>query len=155
MKLTVDRRQALTIGAGAFAAAALGGSTLPALAAETNGFEAVIKQFTGGRTPVEARVHLDLPKIAENGGLVPITITVDSPMTEESHVTDVLLVAEGNPRPGLATFHFSPASGVVDVSTRIRLAKTENVTAIAKMNDGSVFMGKKEVTVTVGGCGSS
>jgi sulfur-oxidizing protein SoxY len=154
MTLTVDRRQALTISACAFAATALGQSTLPAFA-ESNGFEQVIKQFTGGRTAVEARVQVDLPKIAENGGAVPITITVDSPMTEESHVSDVLLVADGNPRPGLATFHFSPASGVAEVSTRIRLAKTENVIAVAKMSDGSVYMAKREVTVTVGGCGGS
>ena len=104
---------------------------------------------------MEGRVNLDLPKIADDGGSVPMTITIDSPMTEESHVTDVLVVAEENPRPRVATFHFSPANGVAEVSTRIRLAKTENVIAIAKMNDGSIYMAKTEVTVTVGGCGTS
>ncbi len=154
MIFTVNRRQTLTVGAGALAATALGWSATPALA-ETNGFEELIKHFTGGRTPTQARVKLDLPKIADDGGSVPITITVDSPMTEESHVTDVLVVAEGNPRPHVATFHFSPASGAAEVSTRIRLAQTENVVAVAKMNDGSVYMARKEVTVTVGGCGTS
>ncbi len=154
MTLTVNRRQALTIGASALGATGLGWSTLPALA-ETNGFEKLIAQFAGGRTPVEGRVKLDLPKIADDGNSVPMTITVDSPMTEESHVTDVLVVAEGNPLAHVATFHFSPASGVAEVSTRIRLAKTENVIAVAKMSDGSVYMAKKEVTVTVGGCGTS
>ncbi len=152
MTLTVNRRQALMIGVSA--ATALGGSNLPAFA-ESNGFEGVIKQFAGGRTPVEGRVNLDLPKIADDGASVPMTITIDSPMTEESHVTDVLVVAEGNPRPRVAIFHFSPASGVAEVSTRIRMAQTENIVAIAKMNDGSVYMAKKEVTVTVGGCGTS
>ena len=142
----------MTIGAGTSAATALGWSDLPALA-ETNGFKEVIKQFAGGRTPAQGRINLDLPKIADGGGSVPMTITVDSPMTEELHV--VLVLAEGNPRPRVAIFHFSPANGVAEVSTRIRLAKTENVIAVAKMNDGSVYMAKKEVTVTVGGCGTS
>jgi sulfur-oxidizing protein SoxY len=151
MMASLDRRQVLTISAGALAATALGWSRLPALAA-TNGYEEVINQFTGGQPPAEGRVNLDLPQIAENGSYVPMTITVDSPMTEDAHVTDVLVVTDGNPRPGVATFHFSPASGVAEVSTRIRLAQTENVIAVAKMNDGSIFMAKKQVTVTVGGC---
>ncbi len=152
MELTVSRRQALTMGAGAVAVSALGWSSLPALA-ESNGFEDVISQFTGGKTPAEERVNLDLPQIADDGNAVPMTITVDSPMTEEDHVTDILVVADGNPRPGVATFHFSPANGIAEVGTRIRMAQTENIIAVAKMNDGSVFMAKKEVTVTVGGCG--
>lgn len=154
MTLTVNRRQALTIGAGALTATAWGSSDLPAFA-ESNGFEGVIAQFAGGRTPAQGRVNLDLPKIADDGASVPMTITVDSPMTEQSYVTDVLVVAEANPKARVAIFHFSPASGVAEVSTRIRLAQTENVVAIAKMNDGSVYMAKKEVTVTVGGCGTS
>lgn len=154
MTFTVNRRQALALGAGSAAAAALGWSVSPALA-ETNGFEAVIDQFTGGRTPAEGKIKLDLPQIADDGSAVPMTITVDSPMTEEAHVTDVLVVAPGNPRPEVAIFHFSPATGVADVSTRIRMAQTQDIIAVAKMNDGSVFMAKKEVKVTVGGCGTA
>ena len=82
-----------------------------------------------------------------------MTVTVESPMTEQSHVTDVLIVANENPRGGVVTFHFSPASGIAEVNTRIRLAATQNVIAIAKMNDGSVFMTSKQVKVTIGGCG--
>lgn len=149
--LTIDRRQALRIGIGAFAVSTLGWSGGSSFAA-TNGFDEVISQFAEGRTPAEGRVNLDLPQIADDGSAVLMTITVDSPMTDDSHVTDVLVVADGNPRPGIATFHFSPASGIAEVSTRIRLARTENVIAVAKMNDGSVFMAKKQVTVTVGGC---
>ena len=74
-------------------------------------------------------------------------------MTEQSHVTDVLVVAEGNPRGGVVTFHFSPASGVAEANTRIRLAETQNISAVAKMNDGSFFMASKPVKVTIGGCG--
>ena len=74
-------------------------------------------------------------------------------MTEQSYVTDVLIVADGNPQPGVATFHFSPASGVAEANTRIRLADTQNIVAVAKMNDGSFFTASKQVKVTIGGCG--
>ena len=70
-----------------------------------------------------------------------MAVTVDSPMTEQSHVTDVLMVADDNPRGGVATFHFSPASGVAEANIRVRLAATQNIIAVARMNDGSFFMG--------------
>ena len=92
-----------------------------------NDSDDVIKKFTGGKTPVEGKVKLDLPEIAENGNTVPMTVSVDSPMTEQSHVTEVLIVANENPRAGVVTFHFSPASGVAEANTRIRLAATQNV----------------------------
>ena len=100
-----NRRQALALGAGAIGVAMLGAST-PALA--KNDADELIKKFTGGKTPVQGKVKLDLPEIAENGNTVPMTVTVESPMTEQSHVTEVLIVADGNPRAGIATFHFSP-----------------------------------------------
>jgi sulfur-oxidizing protein SoxY len=146
----VNRRQVMTIGAGALAALTLI-STGRAEAA--NDFQDLINKFTGGKNAAEGKVRLDLPEIAENGNTVPMTVTVDSPMTEQSHVTDVLIVADGNPRGGVATFHFSPASGVAEANTRIRLAATQNITAVAKMNDGSFFTVSKQVKVTIGGCG--
>ncbi len=151
MPMTVARRSFLTIGAGALAATAWGGATIPALAA--NDSDDLIKKFTGGKTATEGRVRLDLPEIAENGNTVPMTVSVESPMTEQSHVTDVLVVADGNPRGGVVTFHFSPASGVAEANTRIRLAETQNIVAIARMNDGSFFKASKQVKVTIGGCG--
>ena len=149
MRLKFNRRQALALGAGAVSVAMLG--VPQALAA--NDAEETIKKFTGGKTPADGRVKLDLPEIAENGNTVPMTVMVDSPMTEQSHVTDVLVVADGNPRAGVVTFHFTPASGVAEANVRIRLATTQNVTAIAKMNDGSFFKTSKQVKVTIGGCG--
>ena len=151
MTLVSNRRQAMAIGAGAVAAAFLGQSVIPAFAA--NDSADLIKKFTGGKTAAEGRVKLDLPEIAENGNTVPMTVTVESPMTEQSYVTDVLIVADGNPRAGVATFHFSPASGVAEANTRIRLANTQNIIAVAKMNDGSFFTATKQVKVTIGGCG--
>ena len=145
----VSRRYILATGAGVLASAALG--VKPAQAA--NNAQDLIKTFTGGKTATECRVKLDLPEIAENGNTVPMTVTVESPMTEQSHVTDVLIVADENPRSGVATFHFSPASGVAEANTRIRLAATQDVIAVAKMNDGSFFIASKQVKVTIGGCG--
>jgi sulfur-oxidizing protein SoxY len=151
MRLTLNRREILTIGVGALALAASGAATSPARAA--NDSEELIKKFTGGKTATEGRVRLDLPEIAENGNTVPMTVSVESPMTEQSYVSDVLIVSDGNPRGGVATFHFTPASGAAEANVRIRLAATQNVIAVAKMNDGSFFMASKPVKVTIGGCG--
>ncbi len=149
MTLILNRRQALAVGAGAIVV--LGGTAGPAFA--KNDSDDIIKKFTGNATPQQGRVKLDLPEIAENGNTVPMTISVESPMTAQSHVTDVLVVADGNPRAGVATFHFSPASGAAEANTRIRLATSQNIIAVAKMNDGSFFTASKAVKVTIGGCG--
>jgi sulfur-oxidizing protein SoxY len=98
-------------------------------------------------------VSLDLPEIAENGNTVPITVKVDSPMTDADHVTDVLVLADGNPRAGVATFRFNALSGVAEASIRIRLAQTQNIVAVAKMSDGKFYTTSKQVKVTIGGCG--
>jgi sulfur-oxidizing protein SoxY len=152
MALTLNRRQMLTISAGVLTAAAWGGAISPARAAK-NDSEELIKKFTGGKPATEGRVRLDLPEIAENGNTVPMTVSVESPMTEQSYVSDVLIVSDGNPRGGIATFHFSPASGMAEVNTRIRLAETQHVIAVARMNDGSFFTASRPVKVTIGGCG--
>lgn len=151
MMREINRRTALTIGAGVAAFVAIGVNGNPAYA--TNGFEERIAKFTGGKTPLEGRITLDIPEIAENGNTIPMTVSVESPMTEESHVSEVLVVNDDNPRPGIAVFYFSPSSGVAEVTTRIRLVGTQNVIAVAKMNDGSFYMVKRHVKVTIGGCG--
>jgi sulfur-oxidizing protein SoxY len=147
----INRRQALVLGAGAMSAATLAASVAPAMA--KNDADEAIKKFTGGKTPTQGKIKLDLPEIAENGNTVPMTVMVDSPMTEQSYVSEVLIVADENPRSGVATFHFSPSSGVAEANTRIRLAATQDVIAVAKMNDGSFYMASKQVKVTIGGCG--
>jgi sulfur-oxidizing protein SoxY len=151
MMSVCNRRQALWIGISGLAVAACGSWVAPAHAA--NDAQDLMAKFTGGRKPVEGRVKLDLPEIAENGNTVPMTVAVESPMTDEAYVSDVLVVADGNPRGGVVTFHFSPASGVAEANTRIRLAETQNIIAVAKMNDGSYYMATKQVKVTIGGCG--
>ena len=149
---TFNRRKVLAgAGTGLFAAACM--NLLPASAkaspAET---EALVKKLTDGAKIANGRITLKVPQIAENGNTVPFTVVVDSPMTEADHVKAVHVVAEGNPAPAVATFHFTPRSGKVDVSTRIRLGKTQNVHAVAVMSNGSVWRATEEVKVTVGGC---
>jgi sulfur-oxidizing protein SoxY len=145
----LTRRQAMAVAAATalFSAAPL----RPAEAA--NDSADIIRKFTGGKEPVKGKVSLDLPEIAENGNTVPITVAVESPMTEADHVTDVLVVADGNPRGGVVTFHFTAQSGVAEAATRIRLAETQNVVAIARTSKGDLFMETKQVKVTIGGCG--
>jgi sulfur-oxidizing protein SoxY len=146
--IAVDRRHALALGLGALASAT---SFTPVQAA--NDAADLIKKFTGGKAATEGKVKLDLPEIAENGNTVPMTVSVESPMTEQSYVTEVLVVGDGNPNGGMAKFHFTPLSGAADANTRIRLATTQNITAVAKMNDGSFYTASKQVKVTIGGCG--
>jgi len=143
-----SRRQVLAGSAGALAIATLGVAP-----AHANNAPDLIKAFTGGKQATEGKVKLDLPEIAENGNTVPMTVSVESPMTDASHVTDVLVVGDGNPNGGMVTFQFSPLSGVAEANTRIRLAATQNIIAVAKMNDGSFVMASKQVKVTIGGCG--
>ena len=150
MTAVCNRRQALRIGLGGVALV-VGAWVAPAHAA--NDAQDLIAKFTGGKKPQEGRVKLDLPEIAENGNTVPMTVSVESPMTDQSYCSDVLVVADGNPRGGVVRFHFSPANGVAEANTRIRLAETQNITAVAKMNDGSCYMTVKQVKVTIGGCG--
>ena len=148
----LTRRQALMVSAGALAAVSSGltSSTAFADAAATN---KKLMEFTGGKAPQSGKVTLIAPEIAENGNTVPVSVAVQSPMTDKSYVQSVMLLAEDNPNPAVITFNFSPMSGEAKATTRMRLAKTQNVIAVAKMNDGSTYMDKKQVKVTIGGCG--
>lgn len=112
-----------------------------------------IAKFTGGKTAVSGKISIELPEIAENGNTVPLQVTVDAPMTADNYVSEVMVVAEGNPNPGVATFHFSPLSGKAQAATRIRLAATQNIVVVAKTSKGEFFTGQKTVKVTIGGCG--
>jgi sulfur-oxidizing protein SoxY len=98
-------------------------------------------------------VKIDVPAIAENGLVVPINIEVDSPMSEKDYVKAVHVFADGNPLPGVVSFSFSPECGKASAATRMRLAQTQNIVAIAEMADGALFTSKAEVKVTIGGCG--
>jgi sulfur-oxidizing protein SoxY len=143
-----SRRQSLSF------AAALGAvALLPRAAFAATAAEDAIQKFTGGRAPAAGKIALDIPEIAENGNMVPVGVKVDSPMTDASYVAEIIIVAEANPTPTAAALKLTPLAGKAEVATRIRLAKTQTVMALAKMNDGSVYIDKKTVKVTAGGCG--
>lgn len=149
--MKVTRRQSLALGAGAVTALTTVGLSFPAEAKSIA--DTMIEKFTGGKKPGTGKISLNTPEIAENGNTVPIGFDVESPMTKDNYVAAVLLLADGNPNPAVATMEFTPMSGKASASTRIRLAKTQNVVAVAKMSDGSFVMDKKVVKVTIGGCG--
>jgi sulfur-oxidizing protein SoxY len=153
MSLQISRRDALGLSIGALAAGAGLGAWPSSAYAAKNDAEELMRKFAGGKEPVKGKVKLDLPQIAENGNTVPMTVSVESPMTAQSYVSEVMVIADANPRAGIITFRFSPESGAAEANTRIRLAETQNVIALAKMNDGSVYMTSQEVKVTIGGCG--
>ncbi|MFQ6022344.1 MAG: thiosulfate oxidation carrier protein SoxY [Acidiferrobacterales bacterium] len=148
---TFTRREVL-VAAGGLALFGVAYRIAPAFA-DAASADAAIKKLIGQKKPKPGRIQLKLPQIAENGNTVPISFTVDSPMTRKDYVKAVHLFADGNPRPNVGSFHFSPRSGKAVASTRIRLAKTQNIIAVAEMSDGSVYMAKNAVKVTIGGCG--
>ncbi|WP_116132087.1 thiosulfate oxidation carrier protein SoxY [Tropicimonas sp. IMCC34043] len=137
--MNFSRRETLALGLGAVAM-----GVMPFRASASA--DEVIAAFTGGGAIGNSGVTLTAPEIAENGNTVPIT--VDAPGASE-----IMIVAAGNPTPGVATFKFGPLAGSQTASTRIRLAGTQDVLAIAKMADGSFAQASSTVKVTIGGCG--
>ncbi|AXQ95830.1 thiosulfate oxidation carrier protein SoxY [Cereibacter azotoformans] len=137
--MRLSRRDTLVLGMGGLAALTL---PMPALAAA----DEAIAAFTGGAATGSGGITLTAPEIAENGNTVPVT--VDAP-----GAAAIMLVATGNPEPAVATFTFGPAAGSQMAATRIRLAKTQDVVAVARMPDGSFVQTSATVKVTIGGCG--
>ena len=97
-------------------------------------------------------IILHLPNFAYDGSRVPFSIEVKSPMTESNYVSQVHVLAEHNPFPRIATFHFTPLSGKAFARTRIRLSQSQHVIAVAEMNDGSILTARKWIEVTLNGC---
>ncbi|HEY1472783.1 MAG TPA: thiosulfate oxidation carrier protein SoxY [Pseudolabrys sp.] len=145
----LSRRATLGLVAGGAALSVFGGS----VHAGTKEAADQIAKFTGGKAAEQGKVSIEMPEIAENGNTVPLSVAVDAPMTADNYVSEVMVVAEGNPNPGVATFHFSAMSGKAKTSTRIRLAATQNIVVVAKTSKGEYFTGQKLVKVTIGGCG--
>lgn len=144
------RRQALALSACAGIAAIISPTLVMGMNTDA---QAVLAKFTGGKKMADGKITLEMPEIAENGNTVPLSIVVESPMTKDNYVKRVIVIAEGNPRPEVATFNFTPMSGVAEASTRMRMAKTQNIIAVAEMSDGSFHTVKRQVKVTIGGCG--
>jgi sulfur-oxidizing protein SoxY len=117
--------------------------------------QAAIDAFTGGAVPQEGRVTLEIPVLVQNGNAVPLTVSTESPMTEDDHVETIAIFNEVNPLPDTARFHFTPASGVAQTQTRIRLNGDQHVHAVARMSDGSFWTASANVIVTAPACRES
>lgn len=113
---------------------------------------AAISAFTGGAAPKAGRVKLEVAALVDNGNAVPISVAVASPMTAADHVTAVAIFNERNPQPDVARFTLGPRSGKALVSTRIRMATSQKLTAVARMSDGSFWSGSADVIVTLAAC---
>ena len=137
--MSITRRDTLALG--------LGAAALTVLPFRVNAAaEDAIAAFTGGTEMADGGVNLTAPEIAENGNTVPVSVAAEG-------ASAILLLATGNPTPGVATFNFGPLAASQAASTRIRLAGTQDVVAIAKLADGSFAKASSTVKVTIGGCG--
>lgn len=133
--------------------------SLPAAAADdadkrSLAFWNTFRLLVGEATPEEALVSLKLDEVAENGNNVPFEISVESPMSDSDHIKTIHLLSTANPQPAVAAFHLTPASGKAHVKGRMRLARTQDVVALAENSDGKLLIATRRIEVTIGGCGN-
>jgi sulfur-oxidizing protein SoxY len=124
----------------------------PPAAASSAAMEDAIHALVGETTVNHGKVKLELPPIVENGNTVPLTVSVESPMTETDHVTSIHIFNQKNPQPYVAAFYLGPRAGKAAASTRIRLADSQQVVAIARLSDGSFWSDSAEIIVTLAAC---
>ena len=113
---------------------------------------AAMKKVIGEAPPQKGKVKLELPPLIENGNSVSMTVAVESPMTSEDYVKAIHVFNEKNPQPNVISVHLSPRAGRAHIATRIRLADSQKVIAVAEMNDGSFWSDELEVIVTLAAC---
>lgn len=140
---SITRRQVFMVGAAVMVGPA--GATPQSMAA-------AIQAFVGEGVAREGRVELDVAPLVENGNTVPLTVSVQSPMTAADHVVALAVFNERNPQPDVVQFLLGPRAGRAVVSTRIRLATSQQLVALARMNDGSVWSHRIDVVVTLAAC---
>lgn len=111
-----------------------------------------IRAWSGDATIRDGRVHLEIAELIDNGNAVPVMLSVSSPMTAADHVAALALFAERNPLPEVAVFTLGPRAGKAEVSTRIRLATSQQLVALARLSDGSIWRHSVKVIVTLAAC---
>jgi sulfur-oxidizing protein SoxY len=146
-RVTITRRDAL---AGGLAFAGI--AALPAHANVPGQMEAAIRQALGEAVIRKGKVTLDLPPLVENGNTVPMTVTVESPMTPQNHVKAIYVFNEKNPQANVISVTLGPRAGKAAISTRIRLAGTQKLMAIAEFSDGTYWSDTADVVVTLAAC---
>jgi sulfur-oxidizing protein SoxY len=148
-----SRRRFLSAAGGLAVAAALPtAATAQMNRMPPNNMPAVIARLVGNAKVNQGRVKVGLPPLVENGHLVPLTVRVESPMTEADHVKAIHVFTDKNPLPEVVSFYLGPRAGRATLSTRVRLADTEDVVAIAQMSDGSFWSETVHVVVTTAAC---
>src|SRR5215469_10547689 len=134
-------------------AASIGIASMSSAARATEEKMAAAIRELAGEAPFEpGKVKLELPSIVENGNTVPLTVSVESPMTQADHVESIHIFNQKNPQPYVAAFHLDPRAGKASVATRIRLADSQRIVAIARFSDGSFRSGSADVIVTLAAC---
>ena len=123
-----------------------------AVLAQSDSLAAVVREYAGAATLREGLVKLDIAPLVDNGNSVPIEVTVESPMTDADHVVGIAIFNEKNPQRDVALFTLGPLAGRAHVATRIRLATTQKLVAVAKMSDGTCWTHTVEVLVTLAAC---
>jgi sulfur-oxidizing protein SoxY len=146
------RRQFLAVAGGAAVLGALPVVTLRPAQATPESMKAAIRHVTGGVAIQSGKVKLDVPPLVENGNTVPIVVSVASPMTARDYVASIHVFNEKNPQPNVGNFYLDARAGRAQVSTRIRLADTQTITAIARLSDGSFWSTTADVVVTLAAC---
>ena len=146
------RRQFLGFAGGAAVLGAVPVVTLRPAEATPAMLASAIRNVVGEAVVRTGKVKLDVPPLVENGNTVPLTVSVANPMTSEDHVKSIHVFNEKNPQPNVGNFHLGPQSGRAQVSTRIRLADSQKVVAIAKLSDGSFWSVSVDVVVTLAAC---
>jgi sulfur-oxidizing protein SoxY len=126
--------------------------TLRSLEATPAMLASAIRNVVGSAEVRTGKVKLDIPPLVENGNTVPMTVSLASPMTPEDHVKSIHVFNEKNPQPNIGNFYLGPSNGRAQVSTRIRLADSQKVVAIAHLSDGSFWSATVEVVVTLAAC---
>ena len=112
----------------------------------------LLDPITKGAPVTQGRVKLEMPLLADNGNSVSMRVSVESPMTEADHVRAIHLISERNPEARMASFHLGPRAGTAEITSRVRLAGSQRVVALAEMSDGSFWMGSANVVVTLSAC---
>ena len=136
-----------------FLAGAAGALALPRTAlAQVDPLDPLVRALADGAPVRKGKVTLVLPQLADNGNSVPIRITVDSPMTVADHVKSIHLYSERNPVPNMANFYLGPRVGKAEINSRVRLAGSQRVTAVAKLSDGSFWYDSAPIVVTLSAC---
>jgi sulfur-oxidizing protein SoxY len=114
--------------------------------------QTALKAFTGGAAVANGKVSLEIAPLVENGNAVPVVVSVASPMTASEHVKRIALFTERNPQPDVAVFHLGPVCPRAQVATRMRMATSQTVVAVAELSDGSLWQHQVNVLVTLAAC---